>query len=384
VERVTSRERRRLADTEALCPELRQDPNACELLDDALARATVREPDRRFPSAQALASVIVPCLRENIGHGSERYLSALTTQRSPVLPTMSWVVRHPPGDDVAVQSTGWDGDGQCLAVTSRGLRHWNGCKWADVPQDALVSQTQPRFVRRVGAGRWIVGGEGATLFEYTRGGAARIIRGRHAGVAFLEGSGTMDDLAAVVGQAHGSPPMLYGLSGGRWLRPLPVSAASVITGLTQLDEERWLVVGRSTSGQGFVAVYSPLEWSLVPIEAPPTRAFLACASRQERGVALAVGAEGAVVRIDQGRASSVVLDGRPDLACAAIDVLDRQWAGALGELWASASGGGWTRVWHDPSWSRPFVSVHADVASIVAMTADGGILECRASLSRIV
>jgi eukaryotic-like serine/threonine-protein kinase len=359
IKRVTSRERRHLADTDALCPELRQDKNACDLLDDALARATLHEPDRRFPSARALASVIVPCLLENIGQGSERYLSALTTQRSPVLPTMSWIVRHPPGDDVAVQSTGWDGDGQCLAVTSRGLRHWNGCKWADVPLDGLASQMQPRFVRRIAAGRWMVGGDSATLFEYTRSGVTRVIRGKHSGVSFLEGSGSVEDLAAVVGQASGSPPMLYGLSGGRWLRPLPVSAASVVTGLAQLDDERWLVVGRTTAGQGFVAVYAPLEWSLAPIETPPTRAFLACASRQERGVALAVGAEGAVVRIDQGRTSGAVLDGRSDLACAAIDVLD-------------------------PSWTRPFVSIHADVGSIVAMTADGGILECRASLSRIL
>jgi hypothetical protein len=34
-------------------------------------------------------------------------------------------------------------------------------------------------------------------------------------------------------------------------------------------------------------------------------------------------------------------------------------------------------------WTRPFVSIHADVEPISAMTADGGVLECRASLSVI-
>lgn len=384
IRRISSSSRPCLMDAAAICPELRHDPVACRLLDDALVRATLLEPERRFPSAKALASAIVPYLLENVGGGSERYLSALATQRSPMLPSMTWVVRHPPGDDVAVQSTGWDGDGQCLAVTSRGLRHWNGCGWADAPLEGLALQAHPRFVRRVSAGTWLGGGDGATLFEYARGGVTRVLRGRHPEVAFLEASGTLDDLAAVVGQAPNSPPMLYGFCGRKWLRPLPVPAAAIITGLVQMDDERWMVVGRSTGGQGFVAVYSPLEWALEPLAVPPARAFLACAARRERGVALAVGAEGAVVRIERSQLSGLVLDGRPDLACAAIDVLDREWAGALGELWASAAGGAWTRVWHDPDWNRPFVSIHADVGSIVAMTSDGGMLECRASLSRIV
>ena len=60
-----------------------------------------------------------------------------------------------------------------------------------------------------------------------------------------------------------------------------------------------------------------------------------------------------------------------------VDVLDREWAGGAGELWCSVGGADWTRVFRDAAWSRPFVSVFADVASVVAMSVDGGVLECR-------
>jgi hypothetical protein len=38
----------------------------------------------------------------------------------------------------------------------------------------------------------------------------------------------------------------------------------------------------------------------------------------------------------------------------------------------------WRNVWSEPSWSAPFVSVMADAGLVVAMTADGGVLEGRA------
>jgi hypothetical protein len=49
----------------------------------------------------------------------------------------------------------------------------------------------------------------------------------------------------------------------------------------------------------------------------------------------------------------------------------------MGELWCSLAGGDWTRVWQDAAWNGPFVSLFADVASVVAMSVDGGVLECR-------
>ncbi|HEX7450895.1 MAG TPA: serine/threonine-protein kinase [Polyangiaceae bacterium] len=381
--RITTGKRSKLANAQMLCPELRQDQRALALLEDILIRATAVDPAQRPTSVQAFAAAVIPCLRENAGTGSERYRSALRTQASHGLPTMNWVVRHSPGDDLAIESTGWDGDGRCLAVTSHGLRFWDGCSWSIAPLEGVPQSVRPRFVSRVAAGRWLSGGDHATLFEYARGGVSRIVRGRRPEVTFLNAAGTLDELAVVVGQAHGSPPMLFGLVGRCWLKALPLPWAAVIASLTQLDDEHWLVCGRRTDGRGFVAVYQPLEWQIDELDSANSRAYLCCAVQREREIAIAVGAEGAIVRLERGRSISHVLEGRPNLACAAIDVFDREWAGALGELWASNGGGAWSRVWYDPNWTRPFVSIHADVGSIIAMTADGGVLECQASLSRI-
>lgn len=369
--------RPKLSHAKSLCPELRQDQAACTMLDDWFARATARDPGQRPNSARVFAAAVLPSLRQSIARSTGRYLSVLRQQFSTSLPRMDWVVRHPPGDPISVASAGWDGDGHCLAVTNAGVRYWDGCSWSDAVLEGMAPRVTPLFVRRVGAGRWLCGGAGASLFEYSRQGVSRSLRGKQLELSFLDASGSVDDLLVVVGQAETGPPCLLGLAGGRWLRPLPLPNALVVNALAQVDDERWLVVGRTTDGRGFAYLYSPLEWTVEALPAPNTRAYLACASRRERDVALAVGTGGAIVRLAHGTPSTSELEGKPDLVCAAIDVLDREWVGALAGLWASAAGANWTRVWNDPSWTRPFVSIHADVASVLAMTADGGVLECR-------
>ncbi|HEY0464132.1 MAG TPA: serine/threonine-protein kinase, partial [Polyangiaceae bacterium] len=381
--RIAAGNRPKLAEAPMLCPELRQDQRSLARIDELLVRSTALDPAQRPTSVQAFAAMLIPCLQENAGAGSERYFDALRSHPSPALPNLKWVVRHGPGGELAIQSTGWDGDGCCLAVSRDGLHFWDGCAWSVAPLDGVSAQVRPRFVSRIAAGRWLSGGDHATLFEYGRGGVSRIVRGRQPEVTFVAAAGTMDELAVVVGQAPGSPPLLFGLVGRCWLKALPVPWATVVTGLTQLDEDHWLLCGRRTDGRGFVAVYRPLDWQIDQLDSAPSRAYLSCAAQRERQVAIAVGAEGAVVRLERGRSSSTLIEERPNLACAAIDVFDREWAGALGELWASDAGSDWTRVWQDPSWARPFVSIHADVGSIIAMTADGGVLECQASLSRV-
>jgi hypothetical protein len=55
-----------------------------------------------------------------------------------------------------------------------------------------------------------------------------------------------------------------------------------------------------------------------------------------------------------------------------------------GRIWASGAGGIFLRepgadrfepVWEDPSWVTPIVSLFADLGIVIAMGADGGILE---------
>jgi hypothetical protein len=76
-----------------------------------------------------------------------------------------------------------------------------------------------------------------------------------------------------------------------------------------------------------------------------------------------------------------IASGAPDLTAAAMDVLDREWVASLGKLWVRdpARSAAWQSVWSDPRWQAPFISIMADAGMLVAMTADGGVLEGRAS-----
>jgi serine/threonine protein kinase len=374
-----SGERPRLLHARTLCPELREDPVACAVIDDCLMRATARDPAHRPGSAQLFGAAVFPSLTRGSEPASDRVSSARRRQISAFLPQMAWNVRHPPGDAISVLSAGWDGDGHCLAVTNAGLRYWDGCSWIEAPPLGRGAPGLPHFVRRVGAGRWLCGGDGATLFEYSRNGVGRIVCGKQSEQSFLDASGSLDDVLVVAAQAAGSSPVLLARAGGRWLKPLPLANATVVNALAQIDDERWLVVGRGNDGFGFACRYSPLDWEIEPVSAPLTRAYLSCAARRERDVALAVGTDGAIVRLEGGVSSTIQLADKPDLVCTAIDILDREWVGGLGCLWASPGGSNWTQVWRDPTWARPFISIHADVASVIVMAVDGGILECWAA-----
>src|SRR5262249_31735020 len=72
-----------------------------------------------------------------------------------------------PGAGLAIRGVAWDGDGRAMAATNRGLAFWNGASWVEVSPDKLPDPTGIRFVQRVGAGRWVVGGDSATFATYT-------------------------------------------------------------------------------------------------------------------------------------------------------------------------------------------------------------------------
>jgi serine/threonine protein kinase len=375
---VKEGKRRSIREAPALAPELAQDPEACETIDAMIARATAADPTRRPESAREIAATLAPLLLERKNSGARRERATLMSAGHALgITRLSCTVRHPPGDDRVLRSVGWDGDGHCLAASTRGLEYWNGSEWKLTPTRDLPVGQDVRFVRRVAPGRWLLGGDHALLAEYSHSGVSRVMRGRDADASFLDASGNVADLAAVVARRASGVIELSAAVGGRWLRSLPLPNAAFVSGLTQIDEERWLVVGRSTQGGGFVSLYSPLAWTLEPISAPPTRAWVACTARTERDVVLAVGTDGTVLRMERGIIDARVIAERPTLASVSVDVLDREWAGGMGELWCSLAGGDWTRVWQDAAWNGPFVSLFADVTSVVAMSVDGGVLECR-------
>jgi serine/threonine protein kinase len=380
IKRVSQQERRSILEASALVKELRADPAACQVFDQLIARATSADPTRRPEDPREIASALVPLLLQRAGSGSRRERATLmSAEAAPGLARLNWVVRHPPGDDRIVHSAGWDADGHCLAATTRGLEYWDGSQWKAAPTLDLPLDKNLRFVRRMGPGRWLLGGDNALLAEYSHSGVSRVMRGKDPSVSFLEASGNVADLAVVIGSRPDAPPELLAVIGGRWLKPFSSPEIAYIAGLVPIDEERWLVIGRTKNASGFVAIYSPLSWSLEFLRAPETRAWVACTARAERDIVVAVGAEGSVLRIERGVIDGRVIHERPNLASVSVDVLDREWAGAAGALFCSIAGGDWRRVYDNADWNRPFVSVFADVSSVVALSVDGGVLECRAS-----
>lgn len=373
--------RRSLLEMPSLCPELREREVACQAIDLALARATAFDAKLRPQTARTFAASLIPWLGEvsSTVRPSQRWLFSLDAERGrePQATAGNWTIRHTPNDDLVVSSAAWNAAGHCLAATTRGLAYWDGTAWCPAPTAGLPEPNAVRFVRRMGPATWLLGSDRATLAEYSRDGAREVRRGPDRAVNFVDATPDIDDLAIVVGELQGYPPLLYGLVGKRWLKPMVLAQASAITSLSRLDDERFLVIGRGAQGRAFSAIYNPLRWELDELPAPNSRALLACSSRPERRMATAVGAEGAIVHFDTSGIHSLVLPGQPDLASIATDTLGRAWAGGAGKVWARRGQGDWACVWQHAGWNAPFISILAEVGFVAAMTVDGGVIECQ-------
>lgn len=174
--------------------------------------------------------------------------------------------------------------------------------------------------------------------------------------------------------------MLYAMASHRWMKPLELQGVAYVAALLRLDDDRWLLCGRLEQGTGFAAIYDPMHWNVSYLLAPRTRAFVDGASAPERGFGLVVGSDGVALRVEGDQAVSSVANGAQDLSAAAMDLLDREWIGSAGRLWVRDPSQDpiWREVWSKPSWTAPFVSLMADAGLVVAMTADGGVIEGRA------
>jgi hypothetical protein len=156
-----------------------------------------------------------------------------------------------------------------------------------------------------------------------------------------------------------------------------------LTGIARLDDECWLVIGRRYDAGAYAALYRPLQWSLQPVVLPQARALLACAARWERNQALAVGSDGVVLEIENDNTKTTTLPSRVDLTSVAIDTLGHKWATSLGRIWLSRETGQWHEAHQLPQFQVPFVSITAEVGMVTAMTADGGVVECRSDATDI-
>src|SRR5690606_37491147 len=200
-------------------------------------------------------------------------------------------------------------------------------------------------------------------------------------LSFRDASGDLADLAVLVGETPDSGPMLYGVAAARWVRPAALPRISAISSLSRLGDDSWLVTGRSLEGDGVALRYRPLMWDVERLAAPVTRAYLASAARPELQLGVVVGAEGTTLRVRADELIPSVIAERPDLSAVGIDRAGSAWAASLGRLWLQRPGSTrWGCVWSDSAWQVPFVSVFADVGRVIALTADGGILEGRLGL----
>jgi len=294
-----------------------------------------------------------------------------------------WSIRHRPRDDMIIQSAAWDTDGHCFAFTPRGPFFWSGEAWLGAKSALRDLPRGMTFTRRYEAGGWLVGGSGGTLAVCTTAGVRDLVLYPDSTLEFLDANGRFDDLIAAVGRRPGQPPLLLAMSSRRWLKPLVLEGAQNVSGLLRLDDSRWVVCGRMVDGNGFAAIYAPMQWELTPLNVPQTRAFVGGASNVERELALVVGSSGLVLRIEREQCAVSVVQGAPDLSAGAVDVLDREWAASLSTLWTrdSRSGQAFMPAWKDPAFQAPFVSLMADAGLILAMSADGGIVEGRRSVA---
>ena len=374
---IKNRERRSIRTVPTLAPEIRADEEVCAALDRAIALATSNNPELRPNTPKAFAASFKPWLTSC---PPTRRTALPLPSAQAALPGWAFSVRHPAEERWILLQIGWDSDGHCLATTTDGLAYFDGTRWSEVSHQTLGGIRPVRFVTSAGTGRWLVGGDGAVIAEYSRAGVTRLLRGDDPSLTLGGASGDLGDLACAVATRPGSPPLLCGISGGRWLKPLPVPNAASLTTLARLDETRWLVGGRGTDGRGFAGVYAPLRWEIEALPPAETRAWLCATSRPERDASMLVGSHGAVLRRERGDAQVGYLPTPINLASSAIDVLGRAWAGGAGELWMAASTeASWQRLWSSTEWRAPFVSIFADAGFVFAATAEGAILEGRAT-----
>jgi serine/threonine protein kinase len=370
-------ERRSIRSSQYLPPEIKDDPEVTAGLDRAIALATAADPAQRPETPRVLAASLrmwltscPPTRRTHVPPGPTPAVS---------LPRWSFAMRHPADPRLSLVRLGWDSDGHCLAATTEGLAYFNGTTWNDVPDGQLGGIRPVRFVASAGAGRWLIGGDAGAVAEYSRAGITRLFRAEDSSITFLNASGELTDLAVTIGTKPRTPPLLAALSGGRWLKPFPVEGASLLADLCRLSDTRWLVAGRGVDGQALAGIYSPLRFEFEPLPAVSARALLSCSSRPDRELAVAVGSQGAVLRVERGEPRGGCLAEGADLASVTVDVLGAAWAGGSGSLWlGSPADGGWVKAWSHPDWHTPFVSIFADPGRVVAATADGAILEGRA------
>jgi eukaryotic-like serine/threonine-protein kinase len=374
--------RRRLAECAGLSPELAARPSACRAVDDVLERATAADPRHRPQSAADFGSALAAALDEfpPSGQPSERLTASVLSVRTERITGRDparwfWMPRHNPGGARVMVDIAWESDGHCLVATLDGLSFWDGVGWSDLPGP---SGSPVHMVRRLGAGRWLLSMDGGRLCELGAGQTQEVLSCPELGGTITAFSGRLTELCVVVVQRHGAPPLLAALHRGHWREPLALQEVT-ISGLARLEPECWLVTGRRDTGGGYAALFRPLEGRLEALDSGAAPAWVSAAGRPERGVAMAAGGAH-VLRVGPQGGHPLALGSGTSWSACGLGLDGGAWLAGAGVVWyAPAEGAAWSECWRDSRWSAPFVSIHAETDRVILITADGGVLEGRAS-----
>lgn len=376
---VSSSDRPSLLNHPTLCPELTERPHSCHAIDQTLARATSLESKRRPSSAHELAELVMPQLQEHAAgpRSSARLVAAISRQTRAQPREFQWTLRSRALDGVMFRSIAWDSDGRAMGLTRDGALFWNGSAWVDARALSHKLPDPVSLVQRYEAGGWLFAGKGPRLHLADHTGVTLLAQLPASDGETTSVSGSAGDLLVVAQESPGQPPTLWTCAARRWLRPLQVAQASMLTSLARLDDARWLVGGRKPDGRAFAAVYSPFQFSLEPIDAPEIRAFIGGASAHEQGSALLAGTDGLVLRASSERVEVSWVSPSVDLAAAAIDAEGREWTAGLGCLWSREPGQAqWRTMWQG-GLVAPFRALLAQSGLVMGVCVDGCIVEGR-------
>jgi len=369
-----------LAESPTLHPELRERTELCAALDRVFSEATSPSIEQRPQSAELLNWRILGALRLDV---RARKPGALVPVRAPVrhAPEMQgwrWSVAGRPISELVVRSVAWNGDGRALAATDRGLAFWDGTQWAEVSTRGYAHPRGIRFVRKLSGNRWLLGGDSAMIARFDGSKILDVVEGPDKHRTAQHASGDLDDLAVFCFSQPNGPPSLYSICGGRWLEPLVLDGVDVVTAIARVEDEAWLVSGRATDGQAYLAIHRPLRFRVDRLGVGQARTLLAAAADPQRELGLACGLDGRIAWITKGAISAVsALRDSPPLSSAALDPSGRAWFASVGAIWSGASPGSEQLAWADRSFDAPFATLHADDGMVFAMTVNGGVVEGR-------
>ncbi len=376
---VIAPKRPKIADQPTLSPDLAQQPDACAAIDLALAHATQLDVRKRPETPERLAAELLACLGElSSGPRSSReLLSAVQSSRTRSARDHHFLVRNRQQPDLVVRSSAWDADGHALALVDGGGAFWNGDTWLDA--SAVLAKLPGRrvFTRRHEAGGWLVGGDALAVIDAR--GIGESLPPPSPGTTLLLASGRLDDVLLSVGTDPTGRMAFWPVVARRYLRPIFLPFDGMVNALERLDDRHFLVGGRRAEGRAFAAVVAPFEHEFQELGCTGVDAFVGGASAPERAVGLLAGTKGAVLRVENGAVSLSAVPGEPQLTAVVTDVIGREWVTSAGTLWTRdpRESEVFGIAWQDTSWTAPFVSLMAEPGLVLAMTADGGIVEGR-------